>query len=73
VRQLNLPTPMTAGQDYALSIEIGFAMAGMQIELWGTNSSCGMALQKLYEGPMVKGLICATLQPTASYPALLLV
>lgn len=74
VRELSLSQPMTAGAPYTLSVGIDVASAGTSLELWGENDACGAAVEKLASAtPPQRGVVCAELHPSASYPRVLIV
>jgi hypothetical protein len=74
VRDIELATPLTAGQPYAFSIKVTSAPPDNSntIELWSADEKCGVGKEKLYEGVMKVGILCVELKPTASHTRLLM-
>jgi hypothetical protein len=79
VRTIQLSTPMTAGEPYAMSFEVDFdgLDGAMGLELWGTTARCGMdaTATMLSETVLVsdKQTVCADVTPTEAYTHVLLV
>lgn len=74
VRDIELATPLSAGQPYAFSIKVTTAPPDNSntIELWSADEKCGAAKEKLYEGVMKVGILCVELNPTANHTRLLM-
>lgn len=73
VMELNLATPMTSGEPYALSFELAAptTSAERSIELWGgahpSELECGVVSELLYEAPYEPGVLCVELEPTSDH------
>ncbi len=74
VRDIELATPLAAGQPYAFSIKVTTAPPDNSntIELWSADEKCGAAKEKLYAGVMQVGIRCVELKPTAGHTRLLM-
>jgi hypothetical protein len=74
VYSIELPSPATPGTPYAFSIKVTAAptVKPNALELWGADEKCGAATEKLYSGIMKAGILCVTLEPTASHSRLLM-
>lgn len=74
VRDIELATPLAAGEAYAFSIKVTTAPPDNSntIELWSADDKCGAAKEKLYEGVMKVGILCVELAPTAGHTRLLM-
>lgn len=75
VTDIALKEPLTAGAKYAFSTLVSAAPADGSItaEFWGTDSECGKGAEKLYSGPMLKGILCAQLDAKSTHQHLLMV
>ena len=68
-----LPTPMTAGQPYSLSVTVANHGYYGDIEFWGSNGTCGPGLELLYSAPLDSKIYCADVHPSQSYTYILYV
>ncbi len=73
ITSFRLPVPMTAGQTYSLSVTVANHNYYGEIEFWGTDSTCGPGLERLYVAPVEAKVYCADVVPSQSYPYVLLV
>lgn len=71
-RSIALPTPMTAGEPYALSF--GYLSAGDgTLEYYATDSECGPILEKLSSEDMAnRDTICTDTTPSGNYTHLVM-
>lgn len=67
-----LPEPMRKGEPYALSFSEG-GTPNRSIEVWGTTSDCGGAVEALWWGYLGVGTRCAEFVPNADYSHILIV
>lgn len=68
-----LPTPMTAGQPYSLSVTVSNNGYYGDVEFWGSNATCGSGLELLYQAPLDSKVYCADVHPSQSYTYILFV
>jgi hypothetical protein len=68
-----LPLPMMAGKPYAFSFAVTDNGFYGDIELWGTNGTCGPGLERLYAAPIASKGYCINVVAAQNYPYVLLV
>lgn len=73
LRYIELATPTTPGELYALSLGMDYGSTQATIELWGSDDACGNASELLWWGPMRSGEICAEFKPTQVHSHVLMV
>jgi hypothetical protein len=73
VNSFLLPLPMTAGQPYAFSVVVSDNRFYGDIELWGTNATCGPGLERLYAAPLASQTYCVNVVPSQNYPYVIFV
>jgi len=66
VDSVPLPEPLVAGALTALSMDVA-GSGPINIELWGTDSECGVAQELLWWAPVEERILCAEFTPTAAY------
>jgi hypothetical protein len=64
---------MTAGQPYSLSVTVTNHNFYGDIEIWGSNATCGPGLERLYVAPVASQIFCADVVPSQSYTYAILV
>lgn len=72
VRSITLPTPIEAGVDSAISIEIAGG-GPLEMELWGTDGECGAAKELLWRNDLSGRIHCAEFTPAMSHSHVLVV
>ena len=72
VSSMALPTPTTAGQKFAFTLDAA-ASGPLNTEVWGADGVCGDAQELLWFAPFVSGTYCAEFTPSAAYSHVLLV
>ena len=68
-----LPQPMKAGQPYVFSLNHSNSNFTGDLQLWGTDSSCGPGLEMLWTEPVTSKIFCVTMHPTADHSYILFV
>lgn len=71
VREVAIQTPMVAGERYAISLQTSSRGVEANIELWGTDTECGIADELLWFGPAQDTITCAEFVAPKAYPHVL--
>lgn len=72
VRSIRLDTPIGPGDVLAFSADMQGAIVPFEMELWGTDESCGAGLELLASAPLTDGMRCMEARPAnGAYPNLL--